>query len=150
MTPEQFFEGRLRGYGVARSLTGRVLRRFTVEMHGVWSEEHRALHMDEVYRYVDGMEGEFHRHWAIHTDEEGFILGHDAREAARMRGRQRGRDFRIVFDREGRGPLGRLDPPQVVDFLEAGPDACVMYGRVKLFGLTIATIHVGLKREAAA
>ncbi len=144
MTPEQFFTGETTGFGVVRSRRGKVLRRFTLEMRGEWSPDHRALHLDETYTYVGG--GSFQRRWAIHTDEQGFILGHDALEVARLRGRQRGADFRIVFDRRKR-PLGRFDPPQVVDFIEAGPGRAILFGRARLFGLTIATIHAALRRR---
>lgn len=149
MTPRQFFEGRLRGYGVVRSLTGRILRRFEVEMLGVWSEEHRALHLDETYRYLGGPEA-FHRRWAIHTDEEGYILGHDALEVARLRGRQRGEDFRLVFDRQ-HSPVRRMfDPPQVVDFVAVGPDEFMMIGRAQVLGFPVASIHAAIRREAAS
>jgi hypothetical protein len=143
LTPETFFQGRLAGWGVARDLFGRILRRFTIEMVGEWSEEHRALHLDETYAYIDG---ETHqRRWAIHTDDQGYILGHDALEVARMRGRQIGVDFEIVFDRP-RQP-GRFNSvTQIVRFVEVTPDQSLMLGRVLRFGLTVATIDVGLKR----
>ncbi len=115
MIAEQFFVGRITGFGVVRSFSGKVLRRFTIEFRGEWQEEHRALHLDETYTYVGG--GTFERSWAIHTDDEGFLLGADALQAARLRGRQRGQDFRLVFDRPRR-PGGPLEPPQIVDFIE--------------------------------
>lgn len=146
MTPAQFFEGRIAGFGVVLGLTGKVLRRFEVVMEGAWAEEHRALHLDETYTYLEG-KGEFRRHWAIHFDEEGYILGNDAIEAARMRGRTRGPDFRIRFDRQ-RPRFGRLDPPHVVDFIEVGPRDCIMHGRARLFGLSVATVHAALRKQA--
>ncbi len=145
MIAEQFFVGRISGFGVVRGLTGKVLRRFTVEYRGQWQEEHRALHLDETYTYVDGET--FDRNWAIHTDDEGFLLGADALQAARLRGRQRGNDFRLVFDRPRR-PGGPLEPPQVVDFLEISADRAIMVGRVSLFGIPLATVHAALTRQA--
>jgi hypothetical protein len=144
LTPETFFQGRLTGWGVVRNLFGRVLRRFTIEMEGHWSYEHRALHLDETYSYVDGPSHQ--RRWAIHTDEQGFILGHDALEVARMRGRQMGTDFQITFDRPRRSGSGLNDTVQVVRFIEVTPDQSLMLGAVQKFGVTIATTHVALKR----
>ena len=144
MIAEDFFAGRLTGFGVVRGLTGKVLRRFNVKYVGEWSHEHRALHLDETYTYESGTT--FQRSWAIHTDEEGFILGHDALQAARMRGRQRGRDFRIVFDRPRR-PGGPMEPPQIIDFIEISATKAMLIGRVSLFGLPIATVHAALSKD---
>jgi hypothetical protein len=146
VTPETFFQGRLCGWGAARDPFGRILRRFTLEMQGVWSEEHRALHLDETYSYVGGES--FHRRWAIHTDAQGHIVGHDALEIGRLRGRQMGRDFRIVFDRPKRPGSRRSEPTHHVRFVEITPDQSLMLGRVRRWGVVIATTHVALERQA--
>ncbi len=146
MVPEQFFLGRLTGVGAVQSFTGKILRRFTVEMSGEWSEEHRALHLDETYTYI-GRDDVFQRSWAIHTDEQGFILGHDALQAARMRGRQRGQDFRIVFDRP-RHPGGPMEPPHIIDFVEITQTTAMMIGRISMFGFPLARVHAALTRQA--
>ena len=144
MTPETFFQGRLAGWGVVRDRFGRVLRRFTIDMDGAWSDEHRALHLDETYSYVGGESHQ--RRWAIHTDEEGHILGHDALEVARMRGRQLGSDFQIVFDRMRQPGAKPIQPVQIVHFIEVSPDEAMMVGQIKLLGVTIATVHAALAR----
>ena len=148
MTPEEFFQGRLTGWGVARDLFGRILRRFTIEMIGEWSDEHRALHLDETYRYTDGTS--FQRRWAIHTDDEGHILGQDALEMARLRGHQIGTDFQIVFDRPRQPGSWRRGMVQVVQFLEVTPNESIMFGRIRNFGFTVATLHVALERSDPA
>ena len=146
MTPEVFFQGRLTGWGVAQSPFGAILRRFQIEMEGSWSEEHRALYLDETYTYEQGASHQ--RRWAIHTDEEGHILGHDAMEAARLRGRQRGRDFQVTFDRlNGLGP-GLLEPVHIVRFVEVTDEHSLMLGKVRRWGVLIATTHVALRRLA--
>jgi hypothetical protein len=144
LTPETFFQGRLQGWGVARDLFGRIQRRFMIDMTGEWSDEHRALHLDETYTYVDGQT--HHRRWAIHTDELGHIIGHDALEVARMQGRQQGQDFEIVFDRPSRPGARTNSVTQIVRFVEVTPDQSLMLGRVLRFGVTVATLHVALRR----
>ena len=144
MTPETFFQGHLKGWGVVKDLFGRIPRRFTIDMTGEWSQEHRALHLDETYAYVNGET--FQRRWAIHTDELGHIIGHDALEVARMQGRQQGQDFEIVFDR-ARRPGSRFNSvTQIVRFVEVTPDHALMIGRVLRFGVTAATLHAALHR----
>jgi hypothetical protein len=145
MTPETFFQGRLCGWGVARDPFGRILRRFHIEMTGAWSDEHRALHLDETYSYVGGER--YQRRWEIHTDEEGHILGHDALEIGRLRGRQIGPDFEILFDRPKKPGSRRSEPMHRVRFVEVSKDKSVMLGRVRRWGVTIATTHVALMRQ---
>jgi hypothetical protein len=146
MTPETFFQGRLCGWGVARDPFGRVLRRFRLDMTGAWSEEHRALHLDETYSYIGGES--YQRRWAIHSDEEGHILGHDALEIGRLRGRQTGADFQIVFDRPKQPGSRRSEPVHHVRFLEVTPDQALMVGKVRRWGVVIATTTAALMREA--
>ncbi len=144
MRTEEFLLGHLVGFGCVQGLSGKVLRRYTVEITGVWSAEHRAMHVDETYTYLD-QPGAFHRNWAIHSDEQGHIVGHDAVQAARFRGQADGEDVRAVFDRPIR-PGGRLEPKQVVRFIRIGPSRFLMIGRMKLLGLTIATTHTALTK----
>ena len=146
MTPEVFFQGRLVGWGVARDPLGRVLRRFQIEMAGAWSEEHRALHLDETYSYVGG---ETHqRRWVVHSDEQGHIIGHDALEVGRLRGRPVGPDFQLTFDRPKQPGSRRSEPVHHVRVVEVTPGRSLMLGRVRRFGFVIATTHVALMREA--
>ncbi len=145
MTPESFLEGRLTGFGCVQGFTGKVLRRYTVQMTGEWSDEHRALHLDETYTYIGREDDVFRRSWVVHTDEEGSILGYDAVQAARFRGRQLGVDLRMVFDRP-RQPGGRPEPKQVVRFVEITPTQVMMVGRVMVLGLPFATTHTALTK----
>jgi hypothetical protein len=146
MTPETYFQGRLCGWGVARNPFGRILRRFKIEMSGAWSEEHRALHLDETYSYIGG--ATFQRRWAIHTDQQGYILGHDAMQTARLRGRQMGLDFQIKFDRPKQPGSLRSEPVHTVRFVEVTNDQSLMLGVVRRWGVVIATTHVALQRTA--
>ena len=145
MTPLEFFDGRITGFGAVLGWTGKVARRFEMGLQGQWSHQDRALHMDETCRYDDGEV--LTRRWAIHGDEEGVIVGQDMLGALRMRGRSKGRDFQLVLDRRPSGPGGQVRPPLVVDYIEAGPNDRIISGRARLFGLTIATLHIALHRE---
>jgi hypothetical protein len=144
MSMEEFLLGRLSGYGAVHGVTGRVLRRYRVDIHGVWADAHRAMHVDETYTYFD-QPGEFHRSWVVHTDEQGYVVGHDAVQAARFRGRTEGDDIRLVFDRPVR-PGGRTEPKQIVRFIHVTPERIMMVGRMVLFGMPIATTHTALTR----
>lgn len=114
-------------------------------MEGVWSEEHRALYVDERYAY-QGREGEpLSRSWVVHTDEQGSVIGHDAHQAARFRGRQIGQDLRVVFDRPRR-PGGPSEPRQIVRFVEISPTQVIAFGRITAFGVPLAFVQTALTR----
>jgi len=146
MTPTDILTGDITGFGCVQGMTGRVLRRYTVQLKGVWSEEHRALHLDETYVYLGREDEPFHRSWVLHTDEEGFVLGYDAHQAARLRGRQEGPDLKLVFDRPVR-PGGRMEPRQIVRFVQISPTQLMMVGRMVILGVPIATTHTALTRR---
>jgi hypothetical protein len=80
----------------------------------------------------------FRRSWVVHTDEQGVIVGHDAHQAARFRGRMDGPDLRVIFDRPVR-PGGRMEPRQLVRFVEISPTQVMTVGRMVFLGLPLAT-----------
>lgn len=143
MAPEQFFGACWRGEGAVSTVFGRVLRQFTVELDGRWSDEHRAFHVDEIARYADG--GVLERRWAIHTDGEGVMLGVDAMQASRIRVRPRREGFRIAFDRPGlvRGPAPRAI---VLDIVARGPDHLSARGWVRVLGAPVASTKIEFER----
>ena len=146
MTPETFLSGHLKGFGCVQGLTGRVLRRYHVTIDGAWSEAHRALHMDESWYYVGQEDQVFQRQWVMHTDEHGVIIGHDAVQGARFRGRQRSPTaIQVIYDRPVRLG-GRSTPKQIVRFVEISPSQTMMVGRLVRFGLPLATTHTALTR----
>jgi hypothetical protein len=145
MSPVEFLSGRLTGFGCVQGFAGKVLRRYTVEMSGTWSDEHRALHLDESYVYVGREQEVIRRSWVVHTDEEGYLVGHDANQAARFRGRMHGPDLRVVFDRPVR-PGGPLEPRQLVRFVEISPTQVMMAGRIVFLGVPVAATHTAVTK----
>lgn len=145
MRPEELFLGAHEGWGVAQDPFGKILRRFRLTMVGAWSADHKALYLDETYAYVDG--ASYARHWVITTDERGRILGSDAREAARLRGRDDAEHgFSVVFDRSG-GPDARyFEPVHRVRFVRVAEGEAVMVGRIWRWCAPIALTFAALRR----
>jgi hypothetical protein len=140
----EFFQGRLRGKGCVRGLTGRILRRFTAEYEGVWSEPHKSLHLDETVRYGDG--AVVTRHWAARAEAGGIIVAHDAVQHGRMRVYTAGGRTRLRFDRPRTAPAP-TSLHVVFDLEEVSADEVRMHGRTRVLGLTVTRTEFTLRRE---
>jgi len=51
---EQFFDGRLKGWGIVQDRRGRPQRRVTVEAEGVWDRSSKILALKESWTFDDG------------------------------------------------------------------------------------------------
>ena len=58
---EQYFTGPIKAWGIVQDFSGKVTRRFDVEMHGTWEGDTGTL--KEVFYYYDGQEQQ--RTWVI-------------------------------------------------------------------------------------
>lgn len=68
---EEYFKGELSAYGMVQDRSGKVLRRFTVEMVGHWDGNKGTLEEDFVYD-----DGELQRRvWHIEKTAEGHYIG---------------------------------------------------------------------------
>ena len=94
--PAEFFRGRIRGWGMERSRLGRIVAKFSWVSEGSWSEEHQAVHMDEVYSFADGREVKLN--WVLYADKHGDFVGVEAQRAASLKGRAVGDDFELTFE----------------------------------------------------
>lgn len=68
---EEFFDGKLTAYGMVQDRSGRVLRRFTVDMTGTWSDGRGTL--DEWFTYDDGEKQR--RVWHLQKTADGKYTG---------------------------------------------------------------------------
>ena len=145
MTPDRFFGGRWKGEGQVRGLSGRVLRRFVVSFDGAWSESNRAFHVDERIAYADGRS--LDRHWVVHTDETGALVGSDDR-AGRMRVDSQFGGFRIRYDR----PRGIGRSPGVasisLEIRDGGAGRIEGFGVTRVLGLPVAWTSVQFEAVA--
>lgn len=61
LAPEQFFNGQLQAWGMFQDRSGKVIKRFRVNLQGRW--ENNQLQLDEDFRYADGSSQ--HRRWLL-------------------------------------------------------------------------------------
>ncbi len=140
-----YLVGVLVGQGEVRGLSGRLLRRFTLEFFGEWSIGGDALHFDETILYDDGRE--VRRHWAIQFDGDGRLLGYDSQQAARMRGRPLADRWRVVFDRPLALGQAFVTPRFEIQAFETTDGGLRLEGRISLLGLVVRRTQAILSRR---
>jgi Protein of unknown function (DUF3833) len=90
MALEEFFSGDIRAWGIVQSRSGKVMRRFDIDMHGSWDGPNGTL--EEHFNYYDGKTQD--RTWHITrlpdgsyegtaADIEGKATGHVSGSAVR-------------------------------------------------------------------
>jgi hypothetical protein len=68
---EQFFNGNIKGWGILQDRSGKVTRRFDIDMHGKWENGVGTLH--EKFSFYDGEKQE--RTWTIRKMPDGTYQG---------------------------------------------------------------------------
>ena len=68
---QTFFNGKLRAYGLVQDRSGKVIRRFHVDLLGKWQNNHGIL--EEVFYYDDGETQQ--RTWSLTKQADGRYVG---------------------------------------------------------------------------
>ncbi|MCH9692523.1 MAG: DUF3833 domain-containing protein [Gammaproteobacteria bacterium] len=68
---KEYFNGQLKAYGIIQNLSGKVIRRFTVDLHGLWTGDSGVL--KEVFTFDDGELQ--HRIWHLERLSDGSYQG---------------------------------------------------------------------------
>ena len=141
--PEVFFLGRTEGWGVARSPTGRILRRCRVITDGRLDEAYQAIHFDEVFSWDDGENDEWR--WAMTRGLNGAYVAAEALAGAGIQGRYDGGDYLLSFRRPipgVRGPSPRFS----TRFTLISPDVALKTVKVSMFGLPVGSLYAFHRR----
>lgn len=144
--PERFFDGRLNGWGVVRDVSGRVIQRYTIEVEGGWVDLERAFHLQETYRFDNGVTDAVR--WTLSQDDEGQYVGREERAGSAVHGRWDGPDYRLRMvrpTRTSRGGYIRLGLD--VRFTMIDPSVAISLSRVSRWGLPIASLAAFYRRE---
>lgn len=70
----EFFNGKIKAWGIIQSRSGEVTSRFDADLVGKWDGDHGTL--DEVFRYYEGANGKAEtRTWKLHRVDENHFTG---------------------------------------------------------------------------
>lgn len=146
-SPNEFFQGRLTGWGMERTAFGRIVSRFSWTSSGEWSAEHKALHMDETYRFADGRE--LHLNWAIYADAKGDYAGVEGQRAAVMKGRPLGEDFELLFKQPKAAGAAGYAIVSRMRYSLIDAQTCMMWGPIRRMGGLPGDVRAVLRRESS-
>ena len=102
---EQFFDGRLKGWGIVQDRWGRPQRRVTVEAEGVWDRSAGVLSLKENWTFDDG--GSDRLDWTIRPLGEGRYKGQEPRLQGTAQGEQAGNAYHWSYRRSVPAGKGR-------------------------------------------
>jgi len=143
--PEVFFLGRTIGAGEIRGPGGKLLKRCLIETSGAPDPEAGGMHFDETYTFDDGTKDSMH--WSLSRDAAGELHVSELSVVGTPRLSLDGPTWRIRFKRIG-GPVPGATLTYDATFTWATSDMVIKRTKVKLFGITVATLTAFHRRIA--
>jgi hypothetical protein len=143
--PEEFFNGRLEGWGVLESLIGGLQKRATISAEGKWDAAAQAVRFTETYRFDDGHVDTLQ--WTIRKLGPGQYSGAEPRLDGEAAGEQAGCAFHWQYTRETPQKDGSTTKLNFDDwFYRIDDNACMVRGSAGRAGLPFATAHVTYRK----
>ena len=141
--PEDYFNGRLEGWGVLEKPTGGVQKRFTVAAEGRSFDE--GVRYTETWTFDDGHVDTLN--WEIRKAGDGQYSGVEDRSEGEAKGEQAGCAFHWKYTRDTPQPDGKSMKLNFDDwFFRIDEDAVVAKGVAGRLGLPFATAHVTYRK----
>ena len=142
--PEDFFNGRLEGWGVIEKPTGGVQKRFTVAAEGR-SFQPGEVDYTETWTFDDGHVDTLN--WKIRAGADGAYSGTEDRIEGEAEGEQAGCAFHWRYSRDTPQPDGGSMKLNFDDwFIRIDEDAVVVKGTAGRMGLPFAVAHVTFRK----
>ncbi|MCG6203629.1 DUF3833 domain-containing protein [Rhodopseudomonas sp. HC1] len=143
--PEEFFNGRLEGWGVVESLIGGLQKRSTIQAEGKWDAQTQTVHFTETYRFDDGHVDTLQ--WTIRKLGPGKYSGAEPGLDGEAAGEQAGCAFHWQYTRETPQPDGSTTKLNFDDwFYRIDATGCMVRGSAGRAGLPFATAHVTYRK----
>ena len=141
--PEDYFDGRLEGWGVLERPTGGIQKRFTVAAEG--RSFAGGVDYTETWTFDDGHVDTLH--WRIRAEGDGRYSGVEDRSEGEAEGEQAGCAFHWEYTRDTPQPDGKSMKLNFEDwFVRIDDTAVVAKGTAGRLGLPFATAHVTYRK----
>jgi len=146
--PEDFFGGRLEGWGVMEGPTGSLQKRFTVRAEGrSFAAEGGLIRFRETWTFDDGHADTLN--WEIRPQGDRHYTGVEDRSDGQAEGEQAGCAFHWKYARDTPQPDGKTIKLNFDDWFFQIDDAVVVAkGVAGRLGLPFATAHVTYRKLA--
>jgi len=145
--PEEFFRGRLEGWGGLEGLAGGLQKRSTITAEGKWDGQEQAVFFTETYHFDDGHQDTLQ--WTIRKLGPGKYSGTEPRLDGEASGDQMGCAFNWRYTRETPQADGKSSKMNFDDwFYRIDERVCIVRGSAGRAGLPFATAHVTYRKLA--
>lgn len=143
--PEQFFVGKLEGWGVLESVLGDLQRRYTIAAQGTLDATDRTIHFAETWTFDDGFSDTLT--WQIRKLGNGLYSGAEPRVKDAAEGEQAGCAFHWTYTRDTPQKDGISVTLNFNDwFYLIGQHVCIVRGSSGRLGIPFAVAHVAYRR----
>ena len=141
---EQFFDGKVKAWGIVQDRSGAVVQRFIVDIDG--RIENGNLVLDEVFEYGVG-EGPLTRVWTIKPQPTGSFIGNAGDIAGDATGVSYGNAFNFRYEMDL--PVDDSEYRVAFDDWFWAFDESTMMNRsyIKKFGLVMAEVTIFMQRQ---
>ncbi|WP_105169461.1 DUF3833 domain-containing protein [Pseudoalteromonas sp. T1lg23B] len=141
--PFQFFDGKVKAWGIVQNRSGDMVQRFTVDIEG--TVDSGALTLDEVFNYEVG-QGITHRVWKITVKGETQLQGSAGDILGMAKGQLAGNAMRWQYEMEL--PVdGTSYTVQFDDWIWAfADDTIINRSYIKKFGIVMAEVTIFMQK----
>ncbi|CAN7694358.1 DUF3833 family protein [Rhizobium sp. LjRoot30] len=145
---EDFFSGRLRGWGIVLTRMGNLQNRFSIEAEGRWEASANTLSLKETYFFDDGHQD--HLTWTIIKRSPSEYDGRETLIEGTAKGEQTGNAFHWTYHREVPASDGSKARFGFDDwFFLHDKNRMTANASLTKFGIQVATLNAFYEREQA-
>lgn len=140
---KEFFNGKIKAWGLVQDWRGRVTARFDVDMVGSWQGDKGKL--EEEFTYYDGRKQ--HRTWIITKNEDGSYTGTAGDIVGEAKGKTQGSavNWAYIMDIEVDGKTYRI---KLDDWMWQMNDGILINrSYLKKFGITVAELTLFMQKQ---
>ncbi|MET0540864.1 MAG: DUF3833 domain-containing protein [Variovorax sp.] len=140
---QRYFDGKLEAHGMFQDRSGKVVKRFVVQMDCRWTGDDGEL--DEAFVYSDGTTGR--RVWKLKALPDGRFTGTADDVVGTAQGEQRGNAFHWRYTLEQ--PVdGKVYEVQMDDWMYAVDDRVVLNrAEMSKFGITLGAVTLSFAKK---
>jgi hypothetical protein len=140
---EKFFDGHIKGWGILQDRSGKVTRRFDVDMHGSWKDGVGTL--EEEFVFYDGEKQK--RTWTITKMPDGTYQGTAGDILGIAKGKANGSAIQWVYSMDL--PVGDTTYRIAFDdwMFQMNDGILVNRSYLKKFGFTVAELTIFMQKQ---
>ena len=140
---KDFFSGEMRGWGIVTNFRGKVIQRFTVDMHAAWNDQDGELY--ELFKFQNGTTQE--RTWFLSQRNDQLSIGTASDVIGEARGQQNGFAFFWEYDLLINNNDKKLKVHLEDWIYQIDSNSLVSKGKISKFGIPVGEVIVFILKQ---